>query len=85
MKFVPAPTNPCHPDFSKYSNTAKNYAQKLVLYYHAQGGTEYSCLQPWMVEDFKNLLEKMHEEYDKVWKKSWDILGKKETATLATG
>ena len=77
MRFEPCQTNICHSDYNKYSNFAKDIVQKLVLNYHAQSGTDYSCLQSWMIEDFKWVLESIGKDCDSLREKAWDILRRK--------
>ena len=76
MKFVPEETDPCHPNYHEYSPFALELAKDITLRYYAQGGIDYSTLQPWMLPKFKLLLKEMSGEFDATWKKAWETLGK---------
>lgn len=75
MRFVPAPTNPCHSDFDRWDSQTKYVAEKMVLRWNAQGGTEHSCLQPYMIPQFKHLLETVGKEITDLHDKMWKTIG----------
>lgn len=77
MKFVPAATNPCHPDYERWDDWTKTIVQNLVLRWHSQGGTDHTNLQPWMVENFKYLLETMGDEISQIHEKAFKVLSQK--------
>lgn len=75
MRFVPTATNPCCPEYSRWDYQTKHAAEQMVLRWNAQSGTEYSCLQSWMVPQFVHLLETMGEEIAGLHTKMWKTVG----------
>ena len=74
MRFVPAPNNIAHEQFgNEFGWWAKHIVEELVLRYYGQGGTDYSCLQPWMVERYKETLKQLGPQISELHDKAFKI------------
>ena len=71
----PGVTNISYSNYNQYSYWAKEIAKNLVLRYYSQGGTEYENLQPFMMNKFKYLLEKMGDEIWEIHVKAFKVMG----------
>ena len=73
--FEPAPCNPCHPRYNRWDNWTKDFAEKMVLLWMSQGGTEYRGLKPAHAPYFLYLLEQMGDEISALCQKAWNTIG----------
>lgn len=63
---------------NNYSWWTCKIAKELTCRWYSQGGTDYTCLQPGMVNKYNRLLKEMGEDLDKLHEIGFKILSREQ-------